>query len=167
MGKFLIGSVLLSLAIFAVVDPGLHGAAPWASLIPYKRIEADPQKFYALGEEHGPWLVLAASFTGPSAEKEARALVQELRSRYKLPSYIHRQTYDFTQPIEEQTSSRQTKRMRYMKAQKYEGLAVLVGNFRSVQDPDLESTLSKIKTLKPTCLSPNQDSTGAMRLADF
>jgi hypothetical protein len=167
MEKCLSVTILLALGLFAAESHVLLAGSPWASLIPYKRVEADPKKFYALGEEHGPWLILAASFHGQSAEKDARTLVQELRSRYKLPAYIHRQTYDFSQPIEERNGAGPAKKMRYMKSQKYEGLAVLVGNFQSVQDPDLETTLNKIKQLKPATFDPNQSSATTTKLADF
>ena len=29
---------------------------PWMSLLPFKRIDSDPNKSYELTEEHGPWL---------------------------------------------------------------------------------------------------------------
>ena len=61
-------------------------AAPpgWARVFSRNRIEADPDELYPLAEDHGPWMVMATTFTGDDAVEEARALVHELRSRYKL-----------------------------------------------------------------------------------
>jgi hypothetical protein len=102
-----------------------------------------------------------------NAEKDARALVQELRSRHKMLAYLHRQTYDFTKPIEDQDASGKKKRMRYMKQEKYEGIAVLVGNFRSVQDPELETALDQVKRMKPTTMDPNHTESAMTQLTEF
>jgi invasion protein IalB len=50
-------------------------APPWASLIPFKKVEADPQASYELTEQHGPWLIMCTSFAGPTAEQQAHDLV--------------------------------------------------------------------------------------------
>jgi hypothetical protein len=47
-----------------------------------------PIEPYLLTREHGPFMVLAYSFRGPDAPRQALALVLELRSQYKLPAYI-------------------------------------------------------------------------------
>ena len=41
---------------------------PWAKLVPFKKIDADPSKTYELEEKHGPWMIMVASFVGPTAE---------------------------------------------------------------------------------------------------
>jgi hypothetical protein len=43
---------------------------------------------YLLTREHGPFMVMAYSFRGPDAPRQAMALVIELREKYKLPAYI-------------------------------------------------------------------------------
>ena len=35
-------------------------APPWATLVPFKKIDADPSKNYELEEKHGPWMIMAA-----------------------------------------------------------------------------------------------------------
>ena len=40
------------------------------NLINFRRVDADPEKDYALTEEHGPWLVMATALT----EEERREL---------------------------------------------------------------------------------------------
>ena len=56
------------------------GGAPLGKrLIPFKRIDADPNKSYPLTAENGPWLIMAATFSGEKAREQAQELVYELR----------------------------------------------------------------------------------------
>jgi hypothetical protein len=130
-------------------------APPWASMIPFKRIDADPNKTYELEEKHGPWLILAASFAGAEAEQQAHDLVLELRQRYKWEAYTFEQVFDFSQGTEglglDKYGGR--KKMKYMHAAKFHEIAVMVGNFGSVDDPELDRALEKIKFAKPDVLS--------------
>ncbi|MFV1965029.1 MAG: hypothetical protein ACC628_06370 [Pirellulaceae bacterium] len=144
----------VTLALVLLVTPVL-AAPPWTSLLPFKRIEADPNKSYPLQEEHGPWLVLTATFSGQGSDRQAQDLVLELRSRFKLPAYIHRQSYDYTQPVEGLTLNKygEPARMRYASADRFDGYAVLVGDFEYVDDPALEKVLEKIKYADPDCLN--------------
>lgn len=143
------------------------GQSPLTSLIPFRRVEADAKKTYTLTDEHGPWLVLAATFAGAGAEKQAHDLVLELRSRYKLTAYIHRQVYDYTQTVKgtKLTQTGEPARMKYANAERYEGLAVLVGDYRSVDDPELEKTLERIKYAKPDCLDIAKNKSSTQRFA--
>src|SRR4051794_24540556 len=43
----------------------------------------------ALTQDSGPWLVVAASFSGNGGEKQAHDLAQELRERFRLRAYVH------------------------------------------------------------------------------
>ena len=43
---------------------------------------------YMLTKDNGPFMVLAYSFRGPDAPRQALALVLELRNKYKLPAYL-------------------------------------------------------------------------------
>ncbi len=142
-------------------------APPWETLLPFKRVEADPNKSYVLTQEHGPWLILAASFSGDIAEQQAKELVLELRSKFGMAAYIHRQTYDFTQPVEgigfDEEGNR--KLMRYRTAARYDSYAVLVGDFPSVEDPNLAKTLDKIKHAFPQCLDLQKRPKSAQRFA--
>jgi hypothetical protein len=97
---------------------------------------------------------MSASFAGPKAEEQAHDLVLELRRRYKWEAYTFVQVFDFTQPTEglgfDPMGGR--KKMKYMRDVKYHEIAVMVGNFGSVEDPELEKTLEKIKYAKPEVL---------------
>ena len=92
---------------------------------------------------------------------EAHQLVDELRSRYHLPAYLHSQQFDFSDSVEGIgiNPDRTPKRMRYDKAGVFEEYAVLIGNFQSVDDPDLQKTLKKIKYARPNCLTNNSEKT--------
>ncbi|NLF08267.1 MAG: hypothetical protein GX594_09845 [Pirellulaceae bacterium] len=134
-------------------------AAPfWNNLISANRVEADPEQIYSIGEENGPWMVMACSFSGEGAERQANELVQELRKRYKLPAYAYRAKFDlgeaegrgidrYGNPIKWQYQKFANK----SKAQ-IDEVAVLVGNFASADDPAAQAALRKIKFARPQCL---------------
>lgn len=134
-------------------------APPALPLIPFKRIDVDPNKRYELTKENGPWMVFATSFAGEGAEKQAHDLVMELRQKHKLPAYIHAQHYDFTEKIDGLGVNKfgEPKKMKYVRQTKeFDEIAVLVGNYTSVEDSELQKTLQKLKVLKPTCLDTNK-----------
>ena len=140
--------------VLLLVETPAMAVSPFAQLIPFKRIEADPNASYDLRDEHGPWLILAANFAGEGADQQSHDLVLELRQRYHLPAYVHKQEYDFTEPVQGLSVNRynEPQRMRYANSERYEAIAVLVGDFASVDDPNLEKTLEKIKYARPDCL---------------
>lgn len=155
----LVRFALLSLVAIGMLtgSAAALAAPPWQSLIPFKRrVEADPNKTYTLTEDHGPWMILAATFTSMQAEKEARDLVLEMRSRYNVPAYMHEQVYDFTEPVEGRGVDRygRPKKMRYVNATKFSGYAVLVGEFETFDDPQAQKTLDTIKSSMPRSLNP-------------
>jgi hypothetical protein len=142
-------------------------APPWGELVSLKSVDADPNKVYTLNEENGPWMIMACSFSGEGASKQAQELVYELRKRYKLPAYTYEGHFD---PGEAQgTGGRgvdQFGRPRKWNYAKYKDskdrekarhpqlveVAVLVGNYPSNDDPELQKTLQKIKYATPQCL---------------
>lgn len=142
---------LVALALAVVLASPAFAAPPWSKLIPFQRVEANTDKSYELTQENGPWMVMAASFTGSGAEKDARALVLELRGEYGLEAYTYHQKYDFTDTVVGKGYDRygNPKKMRYMNDTTYTSYAVLVGNFPSVEDAGLQKTLDKIKAAQP------------------
>ncbi|MBM4091789.1 MAG: hypothetical protein FJ276_20535 [Planctomycetes bacterium] len=127
---------------------------PWKSLIPFKTVEADPSKSYWLSEQQGPWMVMATSFAGPNASDQAQKLVLELRKRYKLEAYMHKRSFDFTEPVVGIGFDPYggPKKMRHQKATRFDEIAVLVGNYTAVDAPGAEHDLESIKEAKPDCL---------------
>src|SRR5688500_18703724 len=93
----LICQSLLATAILSlpVLPSSLLAAPPWAKLIPYTKVDADPEKDYELTESYGPWMIMCTSFTGGlNAEEQAHDLVLELREKYHLPAFIYRKHFD-------------------------------------------------------------------------
>ena len=75
----------------------IASAAPWG-LLSVGRIEADPNKTYAIAEANGPYMIMACSFSGPDAERQAKELVLELRKKYKLEAYVHKVHFKLDDP---------------------------------------------------------------------
>jgi hypothetical protein len=134
-------------------------APPLATLMPFKKkVEADPKQAYELDESHGPWMILAASFAGPSAEQQSHDLVIELRQKYNIEAYTFRQTYDFTKPTEGLGFDRYggKRRMRYASNYKFDEIAVLVGNHTAVDSPQIEKMADMIRHIHPDALNPEK-----------
>jgi hypothetical protein len=156
MGNGWIGLVIASM-ILAIATP-TRAQSPWTPFKPFKRVDANSSTSCELRDESGPWLILAASFTGEGGERQAGELAMELRQKFNLTAYIHSQEYDFTEPVEGLTLNRygERQRMKYANASKFRAYAVLVGDFASVDDPNVEKTLDKIKHARPDCLDVNK-----------
>jgi hypothetical protein len=138
----------------ACVAATSDAAPPNFSFIPFKRVDVDPKKTYEWTEQNGPWMVYATSFTGEGAETQAHELVLELRQRFKIPAYIHRRHYDYTDPVTGLGVNRygEAKKMKHVSAKAYDEIAVMVGNYQDLEDPDLQKTLQKIKYARPESL---------------
>lgn len=151
--RSLVLTTVLTAIVTACAAPG-RAEGPSISLIPFKRVEADPNKDYEVTEDNGPWMILATSFAGEGAEKQARQLVLELRRDFKLPAYTHKKHFDFTQPVEGLGVNKfgETRKMKHATSLSFDEIAVLVGNFPAVDDSGLQKALQKLKYANPTCL---------------
>lgn len=157
-----------SLGLLFAFAAGALAAPPWAQLIPFRGSggpapvrTASATVDYSLTEKDGPWLIMAASFVSKgddarvAGEEQAQALVKELRTRHRLKAFIFRQDFDFTQTEIGLGFNKfgGAKKMKNRSGERFEEIAVMVGNFESVNDPDLEATLKSIKALKPVCMT--------------
>jgi hypothetical protein len=149
------GGVLMILALAGVAT----ATPPWKKLVPFRSVEADSTKMYWLTEDEGPWMIMATSFAGPGAEEQAHTLVLELRKQHKLNAFMHKQTFDYTQPVQGRGVNRYgaPKLMKYQAATKFDEIAVLVGNYASYDAPGLEEDLERVKAIKPECLDISND----------
>ncbi len=140
------------------VCPTAEAAPFWSNLLPMKGVSADPEQAYPISEEDGPWMVMACSFSGEGAEKQARELVYELRKRYKLPAYTYQARFDlgkargkgfdrYGNPLKWQYKKHANSRRAAI-----EEVAVLVGNYQSAEDSGAQSALQKLKFARPKCL---------------
>jgi len=143
--------------------PWAASAAPWSQWISSSRVEADPDKVYAVSEENGPWMVMACSFSGDGAKKQAQELVQELRKRYKLPAYVYEGSFDpgeaqgrgidkFGRPLKWNYMKYKGKDKDQARHPKLTEVAVLVGNYESAEDGEAQKTLQTIKYATPEAL---------------
>lgn len=109
---------------------------------------------FALTQDKGPWLIVAASFSGNGAEKQASDLAAELRSQYRMRAYVHEMSFKFGDENPGQgldDYGAQTKR-HYRRGDRANEIAVLVGDFQHIDDPDAQQILNRIKTLEPKAL---------------
>ena len=130
-------------------------------------MEADPNKSYRLKENHGPWLIMTCSFSGPNAEKQAHDLVLELRQRYKLEAFVHKEEFKLDDPNggRDQNPLAPSVRWKYKKFKggpEIDEVAVLVGNYPAVNDPEAQKTLQKLRYAEPECLKAD-DGKGTSR----
>ncbi len=134
--------------------PGAAVAAPWDKLLTINPVEADPEKSYTLTDETGPWTIMACSFCGAAAADQARELVLELRSRYKLSAYVYQKTFNYGEDAPGRGLDRYGAplKMRYRRGNKGQEYAVMVGDYPAVDDPDAQKALAKIKYCRPKCL---------------
>ena len=150
-------AVLGSLLVLAGSAAAAHAMPPWANLLGGSRVEADPNKSYTLKESHGPWLIMACSFSGPNAQQQAHNLVLELRTRYKLEAFVHQEAFKLDDPNggREQDPLAPSARWKYKKFKggpEIDEVAVLVGNYPAVDDAEAQKTLQKLRYAEPECL---------------
>ncbi|MEC7696149.1 MAG: hypothetical protein VYA11_03545 [Planctomycetota bacterium] len=120
-----------------------------------KQPHADESATHYLTDEQGPWMIMALSFRGPTATKDATQTVAELRKKHKLTAYLHQETYDFSKSFVGRGVDRfgNPRRMRHQSNNSFEEVAVLIGNYTSVDDPKAQRDLKKIKKLDLSSLA--------------
>lgn len=161
----LLTSTLLFMAV-AVTETGLAGPKDWKSLVPFtKRVEADPNQNYELEETHGPWMILAASFSGEDGLRQADQLTLELRRSLNRPVYVHRRVFDFTAPVRGIGLDKynRPRQMRYKQDKRINEVAVLVGDFASADSHDIQKTLEKLRTIWPPSLDYRRNRSTSQR----
>lgn len=116
-----------------------------------------------LQAEHGPWLILAASFEGNGSKERSLRLARELKDSFQLQAYVMPKSFDYTQSMlgNGMTESGAPKKMRYKDRKVVEGYAVLVGNFDSIDSPAIKESLTYVKKLKPKVFASMQQSKDA------
>jgi hypothetical protein len=108
----------------------------------------------ALTQNSGPWLIVAASFNGNGAEKQAHDLAQELRDRFRLKAYVHEMDFKFGADEDQGATRRHFRRGNGVRE-----IAVLVGDFASIDGPDAQQMLNRVKTLEPNALNVDANQT--------
>jgi hypothetical protein len=145
---------LLTVLCAGFAGGAAHGQSGWLPASWFSQAEVDAKQMFPLAEKDGPWLVLATTFRGAGAREDARALVQELRSRHRLQAYTHEKSFDYTgrQKGVGFNPDGSPKTMRYANAAQVLEVAVLVGDFASCEDARAQKALQKVKGLRPAAL---------------
>ena len=143
-------------------------APPWSRLFSRTPVEADPENLYPLSEDRGPWMIMATTFSGEGSQEQARKLVHELRSRYKLHAYTYQKKFDFSDAqgrgIDKYGAPL---KLRYQKGDSITEIAVVIGDFASADDPSAQKALRKLKYAQPEALSLEANERTNQTLAGF
>jgi hypothetical protein len=114
---------------------------------------------YSLTQDSGPWLIVAASFSGNGAEKQANELASELRDKFHLHAYVHEMDFKFKDDSGNDGKYGSTNRRRLRRGDEIREIAVLVGDFASISGPDAQQMLTYVKSLEPAALNVDPDQT--------
>jgi hypothetical protein len=106
------------------------------------RVEADPNKDYAITPEVGPWVIMAASYTGPNAARQAHELVYQIRRRDNLPAYFFDYSAEERRQLQNYVGSGRRGTVRIQ-----EQCGVLIGGYPD--DKTAHDALLAVKKLKP------------------
>ena len=159
---------IVVLTVVAAIPTAVQ-AGPLDDLFTARRVEADPDKDYQLTKANGPWLVMACTFSGKNAYEQAHDLALELRREYKVPTYLYSKTFEhqvgdsgrgvdqFGEPLS----------LKYMKGDETTEVAVLAGDFQSLDDAQAQKTLDKVKRASPKCLKLDPNRPTARNLAGW
>ncbi|MBX3438808.1 MAG: hypothetical protein KF861_15040 [Planctomycetaceae bacterium] len=124
------------------------------------RIDAVKGREYRLTKQHGPWMIMVASFRpaspdgvvqeGKTPEQHAQDLVDELRSLNPgIPAYTYRMEAPEDRVKTIDRRGRDEVRKLYTT---YDQICVLAGNYPSMDDKVAQATLKWIKKYRAKCL---------------
>jgi hypothetical protein len=111
-------------------------------------------------------MIMAATLSGEGAQGQARELVQELRTKFHLPAYLYQKEFDFSKSLQGRGTDRygEPQAMRYRRGEAVTEIAVLVGDYPSVDDPTAQKVLKKLKFAKPAALDVEARGSSAQTL---
>ncbi len=157
-----------TLLLLAIVDTPAS-AQFWKRFVPVERVAASVDHDFRVAEANGPWMVMATTFTGEGAESQARELAGEFRTRYNLPAYVHEMTFDFTGEVDGRGVDKYGApvKMKYRNGERSQQWAVLVGDFPSIDDPQAQALLGRVKRMQPQALVPSEDGATAQSYASI
>lgn len=150
--------VFLTLAFCADVVVAQKFKLPFRS----SKADSNSSQRLSLSQNDGPWLIMCASFVGDDGPRQANNLAQELRQKYRLKAYTYRHEFDFAQNHQgigwevTKVGGKEDiipKRMKTKRDIQFEEIAVLVGDFPSVDHSHAQKTLKNIKAIQPESLA--------------
>ena len=127
----------------------------FSQLMPSRQAEVAPAGGYELRPENGPWLVVAATFSGAGADDQARELATELRRDFNLNAFVHHVSFDLASeaPTRGYDAYGRPRRTKFRRGDEVTEFAVLVGDFTAVDDVEAQRTLKRIKQIEPKSLT--------------
>jgi hypothetical protein len=133
----------------------------------FQHLEADPNSLYPIDENNGPWMIMAATFSGQGAQDQARQLIYELRHEHKLPAYSYQKKFEFSKAVDGKGLNRygEVPKMRYHRDDDFVEIAVLVGDYPAVDDPQAQKVLKKLKYIEPKALTVGAGQSTSQSLA--
>ncbi|MEO2045559.1 MAG: hypothetical protein ABGX16_03175 [Pirellulales bacterium] len=154
ISKLLLLGVPVLISGWLFLTPSVAKEPLWQQLAFRKRVEADPNANYNLTKQHGPWLIMAASFSGQEGQTQALDLVLEMRRRYSIPAYYYRMAFkqDDLNPGRGIDQYGGTIKRRFQRGRQVVEHAVLIGEFPTIDDPEGQKLLTRVKTLEPNSL---------------
>ena len=149
-----LGMALLA-CLAALSSTTLDAQAPRSKSTSAEEPKSAVNEAFAVKAEHGPWFVMAMSFSGPIAKEQSEKLALELRKDFQLQAYCLSKRFDYTQGVEGVgfNQNGEGRKMKFRDAKVVEGYAVLVGDFDSIDSPAIKETLDKIKRITPRMMA--------------
>lgn len=171
--KQVLCGAVLALVLMSVLTTPLHAQRLVDRLkFPFKKRDTDPNGNLKLEAEHGPWLIMCASFIA-EGRPEAEALCAELR-QVGLEAYIYEHEFDYSGAVQglgyqraEKGYDLVPKRMKAVHPEKVKDVSVLVGHFPSAEDSRGLKTLDSIKHMFPETLKVSKDVRSLQRMATW
>jgi len=154
-------------AIAMVAARPLFASPPWAKMVVFKHLESNPSETYPISDKNGPWMIMAATFSGEGADEQARQLVFELRRQFKLPAYSYQKKFEFSKPVRGKgvDAYGEAPLMRYQHDKDLVEIAVMVGDYETVDDPEAQKVLKKLKYAEPKSLTAESGKPSSQSLA--
>ena len=134
-----------------------------------------------LSQKAGPWLIMCASFSGENGSQQAFRLAKELRQTYRIKAYVYRHNRDVSKDVQGKAmgfdvvtvggqEQLRPAQMKLAAGNIVEEIAVLVGDFASLEDAAAQRTLAKIKAVHPSTMAeydsdPNNKKHGPLKSA--
>jgi len=133
-----------------------------------------------LTERSGPWLIMCASFSGNSGKEQAFRLAKELRESYRVQAYVYTHKIDVAKQVQgkgiglqqgnEQNPIPVQIKMKPAKDSRLEEIAVLIGDYSSIEDSKAQKALAGIKAIHPKTMAnydidPDNKTKGPLKAA--
>ena len=153
-------SVWPRMVCFLLLTMLIPAATAWAQGFPFpgkstKQVEADPKRSYDVTEQCGPWMIMACSFSDEDADQQAHNLVLDLRANYGLEAFVWKQDFRGQETLTGRGVDKygRPKKMQYQNPDcVLPEVAVLVGNYSSVDDSRAKKVLDELRSLIPKSL---------------